>query len=127
MTGYGLIKTAHIVSVGLSLGLFGLRGWWMLYAPARLQLPWVRVVPHLIDTVLLASAVALAVLSAQYPLREAWLTAKVGALLIYIGLGMIALHYGRTRSGRRLAWIAALLVYGYIIAVALQRNPLPFL
>lgn len=122
---YALIKATHIASAALSFGLFFLRGLWMLHAPQRLHLPWVRVLPHVIDTVLLASAIALAVLSRQYPGELPWLTAKIAALLIYIGLGTVALKRGRTRGIRTLAWFAALGVFVYIVAVAYSRHPWP--
>lgn len=120
---YALVKTVHISSVALSFGLFFLRGLWMLNAPEYLQRRWVRILPHVIDTVLLTSAVALAVMSQQYPGVEPWLSAKVIALLLYIALGMIALKPGRNRHVRILAWISAMLVFGYIVGVAVTRSP----
>ena len=81
--------------------------------------------PHIVDTLLLASAIALAIMGQQYPLATPWLTAKVIALVFYIALGMLALRHGKTRGVRITAWIAAQAVFGYIVAVALTRNPLP--
>ena len=99
----------------------------MLRDSPLLRARWIRVVPHIIDTTLLASAIALAVILRQYPLAVGWLTAKLLALLCYIGLGMIALRFGRTRGVRLLAWLAAQGVFFYIVAVALTHNPLPWL
>jgi len=87
---------------------------------------WVKVAPHLIDTVLLGSAITLAVTIERYPFVEAWLTTKVIALLVYIGLGFVALKYGRTRYTRLLAWLAAQMVFIYIVLVAISKNPIPF-
>ena len=123
---YLLLRHIHISAVILSGSLFILRGGWMLWAPRMLDRRWVRVVPHLIDTVLLASAIALTVTIGQYPLVNGWLTAKVGALLIYIVLGSIALKQGRRRSVRIAALIGALLTFGYIVAVARAHSPLPW-
>ncbi len=122
---YALIKLVHMSCAALSFSLFFLRGVWMLRAPERLQLRWVRIAPHVIDTTLLGSAVTLAVLSRQYPGVENWLTAKVVALLVYIALGMVALRRGRTRGARTVAWLAALAVFGYIVAVARTRSAWP--
>ena len=97
---YLVIKQIHMTSAAASLGLFLLRGFWMLQASPRLRALWVRVLPHVIDTSLLASAIALVVISHQYPGQQSWLTAKIIALLLYIGLGMIALKRGRTRRVR---------------------------
>lgn len=120
---YVLVKYVHISSVALSFSLFLLRGIWMLSTPQRLQSRWVRILPHLIDTILLTSAVALAIMSQQYPLVEPWLSAKVVALFLYIALGMIALRPGRDQRTRTLAWLGALLVFAYIVGVAVTRNP----
>jgi len=123
---YTQLKTLHVGAVALSLGLFALRGLWMLRGDARLQLPWVRVLPHLVDTVLLASAVWLALHIGQTPLRDAWLTAKVIGLLAYIVLGSIALKRGRSVAVRRSAFAAALCTFAYIVSVALTKRVLPW-
>ncbi len=122
---YFAIKHIHVGSVILSFSLFFLRGLWMVVDSPLLQRLWVRIVPHIIDTVLLGSAVWLTLIIHQYPLANDWLTAKVAGLLVYIGLGMVALKRGKTKRVRMLAWIGALLAFGYIVAVALTRDPLP--
>jgi uncharacterized membrane protein SirB2 len=99
----------------------------MLADSPALQRRWVRIVPHLVDTVLLASAIGLALTLRQYPFVDGWLTAKVLALIAYIILGSIALKRGRTKPIRAVAWIAALATFGYIVSVALTRHPLGFL
>jgi len=122
---YVSLKIAHVSCVVMSYALFVLRGVWMIRDSAQLQRRWVKIVPHAVDTVLLASAIALVVMSRQYPLVHGWLTAKIAGLIVYIGLGMVALRHGKTRHTRIAAWIAAQAVFLYIIAVALTRNPLP--
>lgn len=122
MNTYLWLKHLHISCVVLSGSLFALRGGWMLWAPHRLQRGWVRVLPHGIDTVLLLSAVGLAVWSGQYPLAQGWLTAKLLALLVYIVLGSVALKHGRTRAVRASALVAALLVLAFITSVALRKQ-----
>ncbi len=123
---YTTVKHLHLTTVILSFSLFFLRGLWMLTDSPRLQRTWVKIVPHAIDTVLLASAITLTIMIHQYPIVNGWLTAKVLALLVYIGLGTVALKRGGTKRVRILAWLGALLVFGYIVAVALRHNPLPF-
>lgn len=125
-TLYMLLKTLHVGSVILTLTLFVLRAGWMVFAPARLAQRWVRVLPHCVDTVLLGSAVGLAVLLGQYPGAQPWLTAKVLALFVYIVLGTIGLKRGPTKTIRIVACAAALLVFAYIISVALSHNPYGF-
>jgi len=123
---YASLKIMHVSCVAISYVLFVLRGIWMMRESAMLRRRWVKIVPHLVDTLLLASAVALAVMSHQYPLADGWLAAKVVGLLIYIGLGTVALKRGKTRRARVTAWLAAQAVFFYIVAVAITRQPLPW-
>lgn len=121
---YPLLKTLHVACVATSYMLFLLRGIWMIRGSAWLQRRWVRIVPHLVDSVLLGSAIASI---GQYPLTDNWLSAKVAGLSLYIVLGSIALKHGGTRRIRVAAWIAAQAVFFYIVAVAITRRPLPFI
>ena len=123
---YVLLKYVHVTAVIASFALFFLRGLWMMTTPEKLGARWVRVVPHVIDTILLVSAIALAATTAQYPFVQAWLTAKVLALVLYILLGTVAIRRGRTRRVRIVAWILALSVFGYMVAVAYTRDPFPW-
>ena len=123
---YSLLKQLHLTTIGLTLALFVLRGIWMMAASPLLQARWVRIVPHVNDTLLLGSGIGLAVLLQQYPLVHGWLTAKFFALILYIVLGTVALKRGKTRGQRIAAWVAALLVFGYMAAVAVAHDPFPF-
>ena len=123
---YTLLKYLHVGCVALSGAGFVLRGAWMLQGSPLLAQRWVRVLPHVVDTVLLASAIALALMLEQYPLVQGWLTAKLIGLVVYIVLGTIALKRGRTRAVRLTAFGAALLVFAYIVAVALTKSVLPY-
>ncbi|OGU20473.1 MAG: regulator SirB [Hydrogenophilales bacterium RIFOXYD1_FULL_62_11] len=120
---YSLLKQLHLGTIALTLALFVLRGFWMMQKSPQLQARWVRIVPHLNDSLLLASGISLAVLTRQYPLVNGWLSAKLFALILYIVLGTIALKRGRTGGQRIAAWLAALLVFGYMVAVAITRDP----
>ena len=123
---YVWLKITHVSCVAISYALFVVRGVWMIRGSALLQRRWVKIAPHVVDTILLASAVAMAAMIREYPPASPWLTAKVVGLLIYIALGMVALKRGTTKSARITAWIAAQAVFAYIVAVALTRNPLPW-
>ena len=120
------IKSIHVVAAAVSYALFFLRGVWMMADSPRLKQCWVRVVPHVNDTLLLAAAIWLALVIHQYPGTHAWLTAKVAGLVVYIVLGTVALKRGKTRRVRIAAWMAAQAVFLYIVAVALTHNALPF-
>jgi uncharacterized membrane protein SirB2 len=119
------IKHLHMACAALSISLFLLRGAWMLQGSSMLTRRWVKVLPHLVDTILLGSAITLALISHQYPFAQPWLGAKVVALLLYIVLGTIALKRGRTRRARAFAFAGAVLTFAYIVSVAVTRQVLP--
>jgi len=119
-----IAKDIHVSFVLITFILFFIRGIWMIVDSDILQRSWTRWVPPVIDTVLLASAIVLSVTIHQYPFVHAWLTTKVVALFLYIGLGMLALTYGKTKTVRISAWVAAQLCFIYIAAVAITKNPL---
>ncbi|MDD5181064.1 MAG: SirB2 family protein [Gallionellaceae bacterium] len=121
------VKTIHVTCVAASYILFFLRGVWLMQGSPMLRQRWVKIVPHVTDTLLLVSAITLAIGIRQYPGVDAWLTAKVTGLLFYIGFGMVAFRFGKTLRARIAAWVAAQLVFFYIVATALTHNPLPFL
>lgn len=120
---YSVLKMLHVGSVIVSFTLFFLRGIWLLQNSQNLRQRWVKVLPHIVDTLLLGSAIALAMTIQQNPLEHAWLTAKVIGLLVYIGLGLIAMRFGKTRQIKITAWVAAECVFVYIVLVALTKNP----
>jgi uncharacterized membrane protein SirB2 len=120
---YASIKQLHIAAASLTVALFVLRAAWMVGSPQRLQRRWVRIVPHAIDTVLLLTGAWLAWQLGAAGVRG-WLPAKLAALVLYIVLGMIALRSGRTRRVRIIATAGAVIVFSYIVAVALTKSPL---
>ena len=119
---YVLLKHLHITAVALSVAFFVLRGAWMVAESPRLNARFVRIAPHVIDTVLLGSAIALALTVRQYPLVHGWLTAKVLGLVGYIVLGSIAIRRGRSRRARLAAFVGALACAAYIIGVAIIKS-----
>lgn len=123
---YLAVRVLHIGCAALSIVGFALRGALMLRESPILQARFVRVAPHVVDTVLLASAVWLAWYLGQVPFVHAWITAKLLALLLYIGLGVFALRRGRTKGQRAAAFAAALASAAYIVAVALTREATPW-
>ncbi|CAM5375095.1 MULTISPECIES: SirB2 family protein [unclassified Thauera] len=124
---YYAIKHLHVVCVVLSAAGFLLRGMWMLTGNPMLSHRLTRVLPHIIDSLLLLSAITLAVMIAQYPFAADWVTAKVGGLVAYVLLGTLALKRGPTKPVRAGAFAAALFVYVWIVSVAFTKNPAGFL
>ncbi len=123
--GYALLKLIHVGTVYITFGLFLARGIWMLLDSPRLQDRWVKVVPHLNDTLLLTAAIGMLITGGLNPLTNPWLLVKITGLLLYIWLGTMALKRGRTKTLRALYFVAALAVIGYIIAVAVTKQVIP--
>lgn len=119
-----LMKTIHVTSAALSFAGFFTRGVWMLRDSPLLKQRWVKIAPQVVDTVLLASAIALAVQLHLSPLEQPWLMAKIIALVVYIGVGLVALRFGRTKSIRTAAWLLGMLIFTYIVSVAVTRSVL---
>lgn len=120
---YIALKHLHVTCVVLSGLGFSLRGYWMLVESPLRQHRLTRILPHMVDTLLLGSALTMAWMSGQYPFVNGWLTAKFFGLLAYILLGMMALKRGRTKTVRARFFVLAVLAYVYIVSVALTRSP----
>jgi len=124
---YLAFKHSHMMFAVISGLFFLVRGVWMLMDSGMLQKKWVRILPHVNDSLLLLCAIVLCIMSSQYPLQQGWLTVKVVALIAYIVLGTIALKRGKTKAVRMVALVAALVVFVFTFSVARTHNPLGFL
>lgn len=120
---YTGIRLLHIGCVALSGSLFTLRGLARLGGLAVANHRAVRICSYLIDTTLLGAAILLMLILHQYPLVDAWLTAKVLLLVLYIVLGIVALRRARTRLATGVALLAALLTFACMIGVAITHHP----
>lgn len=122
---YLQIRHVHIASVLASGGLFLLRGLgvnvfgagWPMWAP-------VRYLSYTVYTVLLTAALMLMTIVHQYPFVHHWLTVKVVLLVVYVVLGSFALKRAKTRRARLGFYLAALLVFAFILSVARAHDPL---
>ena len=123
---YATVKLIHQSAVALSAIGFASRGWASLQGAAWVSSRSAKTLPHVVDTVLLASALTLAWMLRLNPVGSAWLTAKILGLLLYIALGMVALRPRFSLAVRALAWAAAMLVLGWIASVGLLKNPWGF-
>lgn len=124
---YALVKLVHQSAVALSVAGFFARGAGSLAGAGWVRGALARRLPHVVDTVLLVSALLLAWMLRLTPGNAPWLVAKIVGLLLYIALGVVALRPGRPVGVRAAAWLAALLVFGWIVSVALTKNPFGFL
>ncbi|MGO2131897.1 MAG: SirB2 family protein [Halomonas sp.] len=127
MEHYFLIKHLHMTVAGLSLGFFMLRAWWSYRQSPWLGRRWVRIAPHVIDTALLGLGLWLMVALSLWPHQQPWLAAKLIALLVYIGLGTVAIKRGRSPAVRGVAGVAAVLTFLYMVGAAVRHSPLSWL
>lgn len=123
MSTYELLKQVHVATATLSIAGFILRYLLMLTRSPALRSRVARVLPHIVDTLLLLSAIAMAVMIGAL---AAWLVVKIVALLAYIVVGSIAIKRGRTLASRAIAGLLAIGIFGFIVSVALTKSPLGF-
>jgi uncharacterized membrane protein SirB2 len=119
---YAALKLVHQTAIALSISGFVARG-----VAGLMDARWVhgraaRTLPHVVDTVLLASAIGLAWMLRLNPIETPWLLAKIVGLLLYIALGMIALRPALPRGVRAAALLAAVLCFAQIVGMALTKS-----
>ncbi len=121
-----MIKLIHVAAAFISISLFLLRGFWVFKNSAMMEKRWVKILPHVNDTVLLLAATILAITTHQYPFVDNWLTAKMIALIIYIVFGMYALKKAKTTKGKTIFFLLSIMIFIYIVMVAITRSAIWF-
>ncbi len=121
---YMMAKHLHLTAVGLSILFFIFRFVWSQLDADALSKKWVKILPHIIDTVLLGSAVWLCIILSQYPFVNAWLTFKVIGVILYIVFGLFALKKAKTTLSKWAFFIAAIGVLMATAMVAVTKQPL---
>ncbi len=121
MEYYLVVKKLHILTAIISVAGFILRAWWLSKNDPLLQHKAVKVLPHINDTLLLAAAIYLSVVTQLYPFQQGWLGAKVIFLIGYVIAGSIALKPANSAATRRVALLIALVSVGLIFFHALQK------
>lgn len=124
---YALLKLIHMSLALISIAGFILRWCWRMQRSPLASTRFARVVPHIVDTLLLGTAVLMIVALGHAPVSPAWLTAKVGGLLLYIVFGMVAMHSAPVVRRSLPAFIAAVLTFAWILSVAWTKSPQGFL
>ena len=121
---YMMAKHLHLTAVVLSILFFIFRFVWAQFDATVLAKKWIKIFPHIIDTMLLGSALWLCVILSQYPFVNAWLTFKLFGVVLYIVFGLFALKKAKTAAGRWGFFIAALAVLMATAMVAVTKQPL---
>ncbi len=110
MMMYMAMKHIHLVAIALSVLLFVTRYIMMMANSSLLNKKFFKVTPHIVDTILLASGVALIFITGFMPFTAAngWLTEKLTCVLAYIALGYVTLHMGKNKVFKTFAFLGAL-------------------
>ena len=117
-----MIKSIHVLCAVISISRFIHRGILKLTKPEKLAQKWLKITPHIIDTILLASAIYLVFATQYYPELFNWVTVKIIALVIYIVLGLFTLRFCKTQAGILVSFLLAISVFTYIIFVARTKS-----
>lgn len=125
---YPQIKLTHVATVFSSGALFLIRG--LLVQTGRQD--WalsatLRYLSYAIDTTLLIAALMLLTILPAATYANGWLAAKVALLPAYIVLGSFALKRAATQRNRLRCFVAALLIYGFMLTIAWAHHPLGLL
>jgi uncharacterized membrane protein SirB2 len=127
MSDYFLtLRAIHMSCAGLSIIGFVVRWIWMLSGSPLLHTRSAKIIPHIVDTLLLLSAIALVAIIG-FDRNAPWLLAKIAGLVVYIVLGTFALKRGRTKGARAVFGVLAIIVFAFIASVARTHDPLGFL
>ena len=116
---YLAIKHLHVTAAALSILFFVVRAYWSVTGSSLLQRRLVKILPHIIDTVLLLAGITLAAMIGP---EQPWILAKIVALIAYIGVGTIAIKRGKTRRTRLIAALISVAVFAYIVGVAIHHD-----
>lgn len=123
---YGSIKNLHILTAVLSITLFCWRFLGLMRYPAGPRGRWIRILPHVNDTLLLTFAILLCMVTHQSPFTTPWLAEKVIAVILYILAGMFALKWAKGRLAQRIWFIMAVALFAYTAEIAINKTPLIF-
>lgn len=123
---YAAVKHIHLTAIALSVLLFLLRFLWTIRGSQMLHKKWVKVLPHIVDTLLLVSAATLCVLVSQYPFVTPWVTEKLLGLLMYLFMVTLALKIAKTGFMRAVGLVGALSWLAFTALVAISKQPILF-
>lgn len=113
------LKGLHLITLTLSIVMFFTRGTMLVRNSPRLDDKLINAAPNYIDGLLVVSALGTAIVIGWYPFVDAWVTAKLLATLVYLGLTHAGYH-GRKARIHNLAAIPLI----YALATVACRDPL---
>ena len=124
---YLIIKNIHMAFATLTIIGFLLRGYWRISGSSFYKSRAMKVLPHTVDALFLATGVWLIVMLNLNPMQHPWLLAKFVALFAYVGLGMIAFRFGRSQEIMLSAFVGAVASFTFVVGAAMAKSPLSWL
>ncbi len=121
-----MFKHIHMTLAVLSISLFTLRFIWTFINSPKLQAKWVKITPHIIDTLLLVIGVVMAVQYSINPIEQLWLGEKLLAVVAYIFTGYFTLKLARNKPMQLIGYLGAIGWVMLIVRLAMSREPLFF-
>jgi uncharacterized membrane protein SirB2 len=122
---YAILKHGHLLIIAIAFIVFFVRGILMMQNSRATNHKFFKITPHILYTLLLATGIGLAVTQNFSPMQQPWLLAKIIALVIYVILGVLTFKHSNPTS-RKVLWLLAMIVFVYMVSVALSKNPLGF-
>lgn len=121
---YLVLKNTHMLLAMISFTFFLIRATWAFQGSTLLQTKAVKILPHVIDTFLLLTAITLMLTISQYPFINSWLTGKIIGLITYIIFASIVIKYAKNNLQRSLFLGLAIMSFTYIFMTARSHNAL---
>ena len=116
------LKHLHITLAALSFTLFTYRFILTLIESNKLNRKWLKISPHVIDTLLLIAGVSLAVKLHLNPMEHMWLLEKIIALIAYIFTAYYTLKLARNKPMQVLGFVGAAGWMMLIVRLATTRE-----
>lgn len=123
---YEAFKHIHMTLALLTLLSFVLRSI-LAFANSPLRnKKFLKITPHILDTVFLLSAITLLFKGNIYPFEHLWIMAKILGLVVYIVFGVLTMK-AKSFVQRSVFFVLALATFAYVVKVALTKNALFFI
>lgn len=120
------MKHMHMTLALISVSFFTLRFIWCLINSPMMEKKWVKISPHIIDTLLLLAGIGLWVKLALNPLEQMWFAEKLIGVVAYIFTGVYALKLARNRTMQVLGYLGAIGWVLLVVRVAMTKQPIFF-
>jgi uncharacterized membrane protein SirB2 len=121
---YMMFKHLHLTALGLSVVMLTLQFIGHTFDMKFKDAKWLKIVPHIVYTILLGSAIGLCIVLNQYPFVDAWVTSKLIGLVLYVLMATLIVKWARNNAMRVVGYIGALTWLLITMQVAFSKTPI---